>query len=420
MIRNFYLGLICFISSPALAAGPLVTVGGTSVTIPVPQAQGGTSISPLQLPNWRKALAAIRHGTTIVHPRIIVGTDSTIAGGSGTGGTNIVNLTYYLAKCLQANGVQANNNGVMGLGPYYSGNGYSFNRLTTDSRFTAGSWAQNSSYSGLGGNEATSTAAGSPLVYAPASGSPNANPVDTFQVFYPSWLFLSSARYGNFTVTATGGTAQIANGGTGVGPGDTPTLKTVTATAALASVSNTVSINWTANGSAGASTPPIFLGVDAYNRGVSSVQIFNTGVSGAVFAQWSSPLGYAFDPLPSIEYLAPVLTIIEFGPNDLSAGTTVAALRGQLQTAIAGAKTVGDVMLMTWTPDLRNPAVTQAYISMAKSLAAQDGLPLYDLNARWGSEARSASRGYMVDSDHPNSVGYANQANGLCRMLLGQ
>ncbi len=389
--------------SPGLAAGQAVTGRGAD-----------------QLPDWRQALAAIRHGTTVVHPRIIIGTDSTIAGGSGTGGTNIVNITYYLAKCLQANGVQANNNGVMGLGPYDGGSGYSFNRLTTDRRFTAGSWAQNASDSGLGGNEATSAAAGSPLVYAPASGSPDSNPVDIFQVFYPSWLLLSSARYGNFTVTATGGAAQTADGGTGVGPGDTATLATVTAAAAAPSATNTVSINWTANGYGGAAMPPIFLGVDAYNSKVSSVQIFNAGVSGAVFSQWSSPLGYAFDPLPSIEYLAPVLTIIEFGPNDLSAGTKVAALRSQLQTAIASARKVGDVMLMTWTPDLRNPDLTPGYIAMAKSLAAQDGLPLYDLNARWGSEAMASSRGYMVDSDHPNSLGYADQANGLCHMLLSQ
>jgi lysophospholipase L1-like esterase len=380
--------------------------------LPFYQRSGGEASSAILLPHWRAAIAKMRNGASVIHPRVIIGSDSTIAGGSGVGGTNIINITYYLAACLQQNGIQANNNGVLGTGPLYSGTGVSFSRLTTDARFTAGSWIQYSSLPTLGGETAGASAAGAPLVYAPNAGSPNHNPINTFEIYYPSWNFVGLGMFGSFTATATGGTAVAINGTTG-----TDQLYTAVATASSTSATNMVSLNWTANG---AGNNAAEVGIDAYNSAVSSVQIFNTGVSGAVLAQWMTNIGFITDPLVTLEYLAPVLTIIEFGPNDLSAGNSAASVKTELQTAITAAQLSGDVMLMTWTPDLRSPSLTPSYLAMAKALAAADNIPLYDLNARWVSEPISSALGYYVtsDSDHPNSIGYADQAQGLCHMLL--
>lgn len=165
-----------------------------------------------------------------------------------------------------------------------------------------------------------------------------------------------------------------------------------------------------------ASGTAFIVGVRAWNSAVSQVDVLNFGMGSSVVADWvvnTAP----YSPLPSLATMAASadLVILPFTINDAIVPTATASYKADLQTLINTAKTAGaDVLLMTGMPTNTavDPDVNQQTIRQAmKDLALLNDLPMIDLFDLYGSYANLQTLGYVYNSRHMNTAGYANLGN---------
>lgn len=313
---------------------------------------------------------------------------------SGTSGESNAFQTApgsLLATRLAALGVPtSNHSGVWG--DY----GAAVSLPTYDTRATLGTgWA-----SGLAGG-----VAGNLIYFTGASVGnltflPTTN-VDTFTIY---------------TVKVGGGTAAVKiNGGstlatiTSAGSGSNAAI-TVTATAG----SNTLSIVPNADGNV------VIEGIVAYLSTTPAIDIISLATAG-ITAGYYSTNSNSWGMRSVLPVITPDLTLIELTTNDSNTSTGVSTYTANLQTLIIAAQLTGDVVLASGISYTGAGAANlPAYIAAAKTLAAQNNIQYFDLNARQGSYTLLNSLGLMYDTIHPNALGYQDVAQYFATMLAFQ
>ncbi|HEX7857247.1 MAG TPA: SGNH/GDSL hydrolase family protein [Sphingobium sp.] len=175
-----------------------------------------------------------------------------------------------------------------------------------------------------------------------------------------------------------------------------------------------------------AGTAPFYLaGMLAWNSAAPAIDIANIAAAG-VKASWQTTSAR----LKWLEALAPDLTIINIGSNDmLSTGATdIAAFTASVQATITRAKLSGDVMLLF--PAIgrdTGSAVTQVLVSDAQrapfrtalaALAASNGCAFVDEQALFGGRDMAQSAGLFADSLHENGSGTVMRADNLATLMM--
>lgn len=223
--------------------------------------------------------------------------------------------------------------------------------------------------------------------------------------------YLRGPGLGTVACTATGGSAA-----NGVGASGTSDVGKVTASAASASSSNTISIVPTV-------AQCYVVGVEFWLNGTAKVRIGNGGVGTVGVQQHVTPSQIAtWGTIPVCTAYAPDLTIIGLGINDRGASRTPAQFQTDMITLINGLRAINsDVIIASEAPAQSAPNATNetAYNQVMSDLATSYGIPYYAYCERCQSFAAYNAAGFMSDGLHQNNRGYWDWAGGIVPMLVG-
>lgn len=347
-----------------------------------------SAISASMLKKWRMALAKMANGDS--NARLLWLGESTVngSGAIGTGyqaGGRAKNAVVELAKILSATFAPARADTVIGCGNVLTYNVF-------DPRITLSGFTISSAGYVVGGTY-TSATSGHYIDFAPAG------QFDRIEVFY-----LKNAGHGTIDVSVDGGAALATINCNGTADFTSTVVNTTLGT-------HTVRLTKTsaANTHVG--------GIRVWNSTAKEIEIFQAGWAGGKSSNFVTSAN-PWDMLPVLTTLAPDLTILQLGINDWYEATNVATFKSQMQTVINTLKLSGDVILTAETPTsaAEIPLATQAlYINAVRELAAENGLLVLDLNARFGSY--EASTAYYANAVHPNGLGYKDAARAAAALV---
>lgn len=345
-----------------------------------------------RLRKWRKAMGMVLNGAS--DARVVFVGDSTTQG-YGSNGTNqppmfVGSSAALLAKLINARGINAHAN-------TWFGGGAATTSLVNDGRLAlTGTWAMFNTNSSVI-RVPYSSVLNSSITFAPAG------QCDTFRIHY-----LSS---GNGTFSWAIGAGEPTN----KAAGNTQAFATETTSGGTLGANSLV----VKNASTGVNV--FIAGIEGYDSSKKWIEVINLGIGGGNSVNWNKNTG-AFDALPFLRALAPNLTIIELGVNDLISATSRAAFESNMQAIITAAKVSGDVILMTPNPiqaGLWSTLTPSQIVSTLYGLADDNDIALVDLFSRWTSWEISNPIGLYFDDRHPGQAGYADRALLLMRYVLG-
>lgn len=333
-----------------------------------------------QLLNFRRGLGAVWSGAG--NCKVLCLGDSTTRGRNNlvdAGAQAAQSYPTFLASMLAQLGVQARADSFLGTGNLSP---LGDSRVVTTMTGNGGT---------LGGSAFFCTAAAN-LVFSPGVSW------DTADIYY--------VRSGT-----VGWNYQIGGGGA-ISPAVTGTAGPHVLTISKAAGTESLTINWVTG------TLRV-VGINCYNAGTKQISVFNGGISGA---QASGSLGTNISTGPQtwLTFLAPNLTILDFGINEYIAGTSKATFKANMQTLIDTLVAAGsDVLLKTFLPNgTASAGVAQSdLVAATRELASENDLPLIDLHRSIGSYAEGNTAGLYSNVSHANSVGYADIARFVARVL---
>ncbi|WP_422632309.1 SGNH/GDSL hydrolase family protein [Sphingobium sp.] len=376
-------------------------------------------LSPANMTAWNRAKARVRAGVADATVAF-VGDSTTVGHGAGDDPINNFNnarnrsMPSRAAQQLVAMGLPANAEAVFGGGTIDSASTtltklQLYNPQLNIASSGTSKWFTANEYT-LGGRMMRSAGVATDLYSLTPS-----MPFDTMDLYYAGG-FASTT----FTVDVGGEALQTFST-----TGSAGLTKATVSTGAAAAVS-TINLKNTGG--------QMFrlIGIILRNTQVRQVQMLNLGWEGARTGDWASASGSAgyaptsansWAPDKALASLAPDLTIVKLGANDVAASIPVATCQANLQTIIAAAKTGGgSVILVTPTPQnpaTRDPAgLTTAYNAMLHDVAGSNGCGLIDLHTRYMSWASANGQGYFSDDVHSLPVGYANEGDIVARALF--
>jgi len=357
-----------------------------------------------QLPQFSYALSQVKAG--VRNAKILCYGDSTTAGAYASGSN------WAGGRALSSPNILASS-----LSPRWSA--YIGNTLGDPSQQTSGVFFQ--SYdprwvlqSGWGTSAVISIGSGS-LNCSTAAKTASFTPAqafDTVDIYY-----IQNAGYGSLNVNVDGG-ATI---GAAIAFNGTLSLKKATRTCALGvHTLNLVTVD---------ANQVIVIGVSTYNSNAKGIEVFNAGTGGMTSALGAANTNiwdacYVTGNNGPLGLIQPDLTVINLGINDWGTAVTPATYRTNMSVIIAAAKLYGDVILQCPTPTSSSSTslATQLGIStVCRQLAAENGVPLVDTNAIFGSYAIAQGQlGYYLPANdliHPGATGYAAVGNAVAGTL---
>ncbi len=211
-------------------------------------------------------------------------------------------------------------------------------------------------------------------------------PVDRFDVYYPT-----NAGLGSFQITRTGDTGS----GT-ISQAGTAGVAKYTFSGALGNT-NALNIARVAGGA-------YIMAVDAYNSAEPSVRMFNIGWNGGVTADWINT-ATAFAALPGLLALGLDAVNIQPGINEWNTSVPPATFQANLLALVDALLPTTDVWLTTPYPSQNSSftlAVQKQYVDAIYAVAALRGLAVNDIWRKVGSYERANSFGYYSNNLHPN------------------
>lgn len=363
--------------------------------------QNLVSGSALVLPRYRAALAATAANTA--DTRVAYAGDSTVAGayGSGVIWTNCRTFCppVLLGTYLSANlGLPVSQDAAFGQGNSTGQTDY--DPRVTFANFTA-SGSNNGSPASLGGgcyrgdvNETSSFNFKFDSTF------------DTINVIY-----LLSSGGASFSIAVDGGSPIGA-------PVSTNNVSGAIATATRTCAPGLHTVNITRLSGTGAF--PI-LGVYVTHSTVKRVLVWNWGSGGTTTANWNSVAQtYSLGNLgPS---LSPTLLLIQLGINDAIGAVTNATALTNYQGLVDLYRATSDIVFITPTPVAAGSAALadqRGIVTACRAIAQQNGCPLIDSAAIYGTYLAGVSAGYFapaVDVIHPGPTGYAAIASAVTRL----
>jgi len=322
--------------------------------------------------------------------------DSTTFGEFSTGPANtgdLVSGSYpaRLSQYLNSAILPSQHDSFMGAGQSSAGNSALFN----DARIVSTGWTGASVTTGGNLFTAASTAN---LAFTPTG------QVNQFTL----WWAVVGANNGTFSWAVDAGTPTniTENGTNGV-------FSTVIPAGTLGT--HVLHLNWV-------SGVVFFVGVEAVNTAVGSVNIISAGNPGASSTAWNNATA-AWSPIPAVVAQAPDVILLDLGINDWLQSVPVATFTSNMQTLINAWKANSDIVLITPAPSSIPDAPLakqQQYVAATYALAAANNLPIVDNFGRWGSFELKNPAPYLFYGNHlhPNANGYSDFAQSIAAQLL--
>jgi lysophospholipase L1-like esterase len=162
-----------------------------------------------------------------------------------------------------------------------------------------------------------------------------------------------------------------------------------------------------------------FCGVIAYDSTVPDVSIINAGYGG--FRSNDLDTGSTtWGPLLSFASIAPDLSVIDIGINDVAQSRTAEQYKVNLRNIVASVSPTGPVIIVSPIPfsHANRAAVWPAYMQAMKDIAAETGALFLDADTRYTDYATVVANGLSYDPLHPNASGYADYALWLKNMIV--
>ena len=354
--------------------------------------------------NYVKFISSLFNSTapSLFPTKILLVGDSTTSGvGAGDGGT-IQNAQFFstpvrLARYLTGKGIPTTQ------GVQFGDQGVSLNGVQLsnfDLRFTydPAVWTFQHNALVMGGSFWTCTAGTSALNFAPR------DTVDSFDIFY---AIDNNSSHGTLNIQIDG--AAPASGGSSVNTSGPAAIGTVTV---KASALGTHTLNLTRSG-----TGAVYvIGVRAYNSAQPGVSVYPAGISGATAVQLADNSS-AYSNLPMLQKIAPDLTIVNLGLNDMTAGTPSKTFRDSLTAIVTAAQASGPVLMIS--PTRRSDVTDDVFSKYTADIAAvslQTGCALLDLAQRFGDGQWVST--LMSDVAHPNRPGYDDIAHAYSDFIM--
>lgn len=332
---------------------------------------------PLQ--HFQAKLAQVKKGT-LSKVRIFCLGDST-TGGKGAGGGDPWGNSWpaVLTQLFQKNGFNATTGAF-----YASGDGTNASSTYNSKRLTlSGAWA----------TQATPTLGGNLYVTTTTAGSLSFTPTDYWDTAIITYL--TNSTQGTFTTDIDGGSPTTTNGN-----GSTSQLR-FTQTTATPGIHT---LNWKYV----SGTKVFASGVECYNSTLSQVMIVNCGWGGVTTGGMAAGT-QAFDPIQSLQFQAPDLTIFGTIINDWLQLTNMTNLATAAQSLITTARLSGDCIWMLSVPSgiSNTPLATQqAYVAVIRGVCATNNVPVVDIFDRFQSYEITNPFGLYSDTIHENGPGY--------------
>lgn len=356
----------------------------------------------LLMPNWQAGVGNVL--AEIGNTNILWVGDSLTYALDSFNGQSGDQKTYsppsQFAKLLaQATGANVSTDSFFGYNIYYA-QGY-------DPRISLGG-ATDTGLVTLGGDLFNISSVGSPLTFTPKAA------FNQCDIYY--W--------------GTGGngvaSAQIASG----------TVNTVSTDVGNIVVHQQINTGTTAttqalkiNYSSGGAVNPI--GAICYNNAVPTINVINTGMpgrTGATQATDVSPNFYNpgdFSNRGINSFLAPSMTVYEFGINDMQAGTSAATFTTSMNSVVSGYQGINsDVLLIAPNQiGLSNPNSSftnqQAFQQAIQAQSVSSKCLFADIFTQMGSfiQILARNQGSLLDFIHLNGSGYYNYAAAIKGLL---
>jgi len=350
----------------------------------------------VNLPIFKAAMAGVRAGTG--RGKIVIIGDSTSMGaGAGTSGTSNLNGA-------------AQKSWPQGLHRFNSAPNYlSSNSWWATQGFDGAAGITFSNYDSrilLGANWAPNltTLGGKVIRYAPgAVNNLSLTPTYAFDTFIPCFL----KNNGNGTCTAN------VDGGASLGTINTNSLGAlIWASQVFTCAKGIHTINIVPNNDA----QMFFGGIICYDSTVPALDVIQCGVYGATAATFI-PNVNVYDAMPTLRFLAPVLTIDALTINDSNNGTALATYLVNKQIIATNAKVSGDLIEMVGPPSNTTQATDgtlDGFISgPIATLCRTNNAPILNMKALWGSYANIQPTFPYFDALHVTQPGYQGPpANG--------
>ncbi len=355
---------------------------------------------PANMLSWRVAAAKVRTGAA--NEIILSMGDSETAGAQANGTVSGLwssaypaRLAIYLASLY---GLPATSDAACGD---HNLSGVTGGSITAyDPRLTLNGWAagvgSERSLPTLGGYAFANSSDTTNLIFAPAA------PVDSVDVYD-----IGNAHYtAGFDTTSPATDVNHGSGAAG--------LQKATLTTTLGA--HTLSIARVA----AAGNSHIVCEI-AYNSAKKSVQVVNAGANSWQTGDWQNNTA-TYNPLSAAVSLAPALTIIKLGTNDILYGTGGStAFTTNLSKIVSAMKAAGSSVLIVFPnpSNLFSLATAAPYRAAALSVAQAQGAVLLDLTDRYGSGAAIIAAGMMGSDPHFNALGYDDEARAIAQVVGG-
>jgi lysophospholipase L1-like esterase len=351
--------------------------------------------SGLALPRYRAALAATAANTA--DTRIAYLGDSTVAGAYASG---VIwdNCRPFCPPVLLGNWLKQNLGLPVSLDAAF-GQGNPGVALLYDPRVTRVGWTglNDGTPGGLGG--------GSYRNDTNQAASVNFQFSDTFDTIEVDYLTNSGGA--NFTISINGGAAL------GATVPSNGALARATVTRTCTPGAHTVNINRLV----GAGFICIFA-VRVRSSTTRRVLVWNWGTGATAVSDWLDTTN-VWSPGTYGPALAPHLVLVQLGINDAINGVTNATALTNYQALVNLYRPFADVVFVTPTPVAAGSASLanqRGIVTACRQIAQQNGCPLIDCAAIFGTQEAGAAAGYFApanDPVHPGPAGYAAMAEAV-------
>ena len=151
----------------------------------------------------------------------------------------------------------------------------------------------------------------------------------------------------------------------------------------------------------------VLIGIDTFDSTRKDAAVWNLGWSGSQTSDWAGG-AQPYAPLAVLKQLAPQVTIINLGINDMGQRVSPEAYRANLQKIIEAVRSVGDVLLVVpnrFEPAAVSDATQDAFAAVLSDLSKQYDLPLLNLAKLLGTFSEAKAAGFMTDGVHPSAKG---------------
>ncbi|WP_420104163.1 SGNH/GDSL hydrolase family protein [Bosea sp. (in: a-proteobacteria)] len=413
-MNRFLRALLCalFLLSPlgmSVQAGPPAIPPGLPATSGQVEAVLGQIRDPIyfaksaNLRKWHSALAKLRAG--IARPRVVfIGDSLTVGAGAGTSSANTWttaaeprSITAHFVKALAARGYPASRQSFFAS----SGLANQAAKLAYDPRLTfTTNWS--GSAQTLGGVSWATQTAADPFKFTPEGQT------DRVEVYFRQ---RSADASGTLTQNSDATVLATMNGSGGT---EGPQKAAVSVTRG----SNVYNVQKPSG-----SGYFILIGMITQDTTTPAVDVVNAGAFGTVSAYHAPSNPSTINASLVLPVLAPDLTVIQLGANDLNTNVDVATYTANILGIVTAAKAAGSDVVVAissfgnsggYGTDAQRIAYRQAVIS----LCAAQGCVVADYAARSISYPSANALGLMRDAIHKTEPGYADDAALLARAVV--